>query len=222
MEHVQPGSGGLGGGHVTGGAISGLFHMSLGPILTASMTHYEMIEIANQQQYRREPHMPLTARIQYTAGSDSFSNLNDYKAKLTARHSGSQVAFDAQGRMLDNYHKPPRGGEVLYHVTYTLTETGVELTATASGEVASPAKLEFILPIVSRGSEPIAQPDKQTVHITKPKGTVTVHTDAPAGFATIPKERTFNIVPGLEAIPLTVIMEPGKQIRLRIEGSAQA
>ena len=42
-----------------------LYHEALGPILTASMTEYLMVEIANQQQYREGPHMALTPRIEY-------------------------------------------------------------------------------------------------------------------------------------------------------------
>lgn len=220
-EHVQAGSGGMGGGHVTGGAMSGLFHMELGPVLTASMTHYEMIEISNQQQYRREPHMPLTARIEYTVGDAIYTSTEDFKAVLTAKHENGHAAFDARGRMLNNYHRPPKGGELLYHLTYTVTENGVEMTAEANGETAGAANLRLILPVVSRSSETLEQPDAQTVRITKLKGTLAVHTDAAAGFAMLVKQRTFNLVPGLEAIPLAVAMEPGKMVRVRIaSGSA--
>jgi hypothetical protein len=66
-EHVQAGSGG-GGGHVTGGAMSLLFHRALGPVLTASMSAYQMIEIANQQAYRDDTHMELTPRIECVSG----------------------------------------------------------------------------------------------------------------------------------------------------------
>lgn len=214
-EHVQAGSGGMGGGHVTGGALCGLYHMELGPVLTASMTHYEMIEIDNQQQYTREPHMPLTARIEYSVDNASYTSTEDFKAVLTAKHEGGQVFFDAHGRMLDNDHRPPKGGGVLYHVRYTLSEGGVEMAAVATGEIAGPADLRLIVPLVSRSSEAMDQPDARTVRVAKPKGTLTVHTDA-AGFGTVPKERTFNLVPGLEAIPLTVTMEPGKVVRVRI------
>ncbi len=219
-EHVQPGSHGMGGGHVTGGAISGLFHMKMGPVLTASMTHYEMIEIANQQQYRDKAHMPLTARIEYTVGDATYTSTEDFKAVLTATHANGQVAFDAQGRMLDNYHRPPKEGELLYHLTYTLSENGVEMTATANGETAGSANLRLMIPIVSPSNETMEQPDAQTVRITKRMETLTVLTDADEGFGVAPKDRTFNLVPGLEAIPLTLSLQPGKTVRVRIEGTA--
>ena len=216
-EHVQPGSLGIGGGHVTGGAMSGLYHVDLGPVLTASMTHYEMIEISNQQQYRREPHMPLTARIEYTVGNTSYASTEDFAAVLTAKHENGQVTFEARGKMLDYYHRSPKRGELSYHLAYTLSDRGVEMAATASGEIAGPANLSLIVPVVSRSSEALDQPDAHSVRISKPKGTLTVSTDAAAGFGAVAKERTFNLVPGLEAIPLRVILEPGKAIRVRIE-----
>ena len=216
-EHVQPGSHGMGGGHVTGGAMSGLYHMDLGPVLTASMTHYEMIEISNQQQYRGKPHMPLTARIEYTLGDAAYTSTEDFEAVVTAAHENGQVAFDARGRMLDNYRRPPNGGALRYHLTYTLTENGVEITAEANGETASQSNLRLIVPVVSRGGEAVERPDARTVRIAKSKGTLTVRTDAAAGFGKTATERTFNLVPGLEAIPLEVILEPGKTVGVRIE-----
>lgn len=219
-EHVQPGSIGIGGGHVTGGAMSGLFHIKLGPILTGSLTHYEMIEIANQQQYRGKPHMPLTTRIEYTVGNTTYTSTEDFKAVLTATHTNGQVAFDARGRVLDSYRRVPKGGEVLYHLTYTLSLDGVEITATANGETANLSNLHLIVPVVSRNSEALDQPDRQTVRITKARGVLTVHTNLATGFGTVLQERTFNLVPGLEAIPLTVNLEVGKTVRVRIEGVA--
>jgi hypothetical protein len=77
--------------------------------------------------------------------------------------------------------------------------------------------LQFILPVISRSDEPVAQPDAQTVRITKAKGTLVVRTFAPSGFEAVAKERTFNLVPGFECVPLVVGMEVGKGIQLRIE-----
>lgn len=217
QEHVQPGSSGTGGGHVTGGAMSGLFHLDLGPVLTASMTHYQMIEIANQQQYRDKRHMPLTTRIEYTVEDAIYTSTEDFEAVLTATQESGQVSFDARGRLLDNYRRAPKGGEIQYHLSYTLREDGVEITATVKGELGSRANLQLIVPVVSRSSEALEQRDKQAMRILKPKGALTVQTDAAAGFGLLTNERTFNLVPGLEAIPLRVKLEPGKTARMKIE-----
>ena len=219
QEHVQAG-GGSGGGHVTGGALSVLYHMGLGPILTASMTRYEMIEISNQQQERAGPHMPLTPRIECTAG-DTYTSLNDYKATLSATRSGTGVVFEAHGRLMSNTHKPMEGDGLLYGVRWTIGESGVELAASVTGQLSASASLQFIVPVIARESERVEQVSPQSVRISKPKGSLIVSIDAANRFESIPSERTFNLVPGFEAVPLIVAIQPGKEVRMRIEAGGE-
>jgi hypothetical protein len=213
-EHLQPG----GGGHVSGGALSVLFHHSLGAVLTASMTVYTMIEIANQQAYRDSFHMELTPRIECAPGSEIFNSVNDLNATVTAEHRGDAVQFSARGRLLTTARQAPKAGDILYRLGYALSEESVEITAGASA--AGPAPLRFILPVLARSTDRIAQPDSQTVRIIKPLGTLTVRTDAPAAFEPLPAERTFNLVPGFEAVPLAIAVNPSADVRVRIEASA--
>ncbi|MGB7265571.1 MAG: hypothetical protein WBC92_08660 [Terracidiphilus sp.] len=217
-EHVQPGAGNLGGGHVSGGALSMLYHETIGPVLTASMTEYLMVEIANQQQYRDGRHMDLTPRIEYVNG-ETYTNLNDFKAVLTSRHEGGEIVFDAQGRMLTASRKPVPAGEILYHLVYRLSEAGMEIEASTSGEVSSAGTLRLIVPVIAQGADRAEQVDTQTIRVVKTKGTATVHTDAGAGFDAAFKEKTFNLVPGFEAFPLMVTMTPGKEVRIRLQAS---
>jgi hypothetical protein len=215
VEDVQAGGGGdSGGGHASGGALSMLYHCGLGPILTASMTKYTMVEISNQQQYRGGPHMTLTPRIE-CAGKEVYTSLDDLKAVVTASHDSAEVVFDAKGRMLTTGHKAVAGGEVLYHLVYKLTDAGVELTASVNGE--GPAPMRFIFPVIARSDEALDQPEARTVRIAKSRGVLTVSTDAARGFETVPKERTFNLVPGFEAIPLAVVLESGKETRVLLK-----
>ena len=215
---MQPGAGNLGGGHVSGGALSLLYHVRLGPILTASMTEYQMVEIANQQQFREGPHMALTPRIEYVSG-ETYTNLNDFKAALTANQEGGEIVFDAQGRMLTASRKPVPGGEILYHMVYRLSEAGVEIQRARAARVPSAATLRLIVPVIARDGERAEQVDAQTVRVVKAKGALTVHTDAAAGFDAAFKEKTFNLVPGFEAFPLTVTMAAGKEVRIRLQAS---
>lgn len=121
--------------------------------------------------------------------------------------------------MLTTAHKGISGDGVLYHLQYRLNGEGVELVAGVSG--VGPAPMKWILPIIARADEAIEQTDSGTVKIAKAKGTLTVSTDAATGFEAVPKERTFNLVPGLEAIPLMIVLEPGRDVRVRIWGSAK-
>jgi hypothetical protein len=217
-EHVQPGAGNLGGGHVSGGALSLLYHMQLGPILTASMTEYLMVEIANQQQFREGPHMALTPRLEVVDG-ETFTNLNDFQAALTADESNGDIVFDARGRMLTASRKPTSAGELLYHLTYRLSEAGVEIVAGAIGQLfqSGPASLKLIVPVIARPGERVEQIDAQTVRVIKAKGALTVTTDARSGFDASFKEKTFNLVPGFEAFPFIVVLAAGKEARIRLQ-----
>jgi hypothetical protein len=215
-EHVQAGGGGAGGGHVSGGALSLLFHRQLGPVLTASMTQYQMIEISNQQAYRDSSHIELTPRIECAAG-ETFTSVNDLKATLTAGRRDGSIVFEAHGRLLTASRQAPKSGDIAYHFTYTLNESHIEIAAAATGD--APAPLRLILPVLARSSDRAEQPDPQTIRVTKDKGALTVRTDAPAAFDPIPPERTFNLVPGFEAIPLQLLLEPGKEVRVRLEAT---
>jgi hypothetical protein len=216
IERVQSGGGGAsGGGHASGGALSLLYHTQLGPILTASMTDYQMIEISNQQVHLDKPHMPLTPRIELS-GKQPYTSLSDFEATITTNPTPTQIIFEAKGRLLTASHQPPPTGEAHYQLTYSLTQSTLEIRATADAPTQTP--LHFILPVISPSSEAFTQPDPKTISIKKPNGVLTIHTTAQEGFRPIPKERTFNLVPGFEAIPLTIPMQPGKQIQIHLDG----
>jgi hypothetical protein len=213
VESVQAGSGNSGGGHASGGALSLLYHLDLGPILVASMTKYAMVEISNQQTYRDGSHMTLTPRIE-CAGKETYTSLDDLKAVVTAAHNQSEIMFDVKGRMLTTGHKPPLEGELLYRLGYTLREASVELTASVTG--AAPELVRLILPVIARADEMFSQPDARTVDIAKAKGRLRVYTDAVEGFESLLQDRTFNLVPGFEAIPLSIVLKAGKEVRVKI------
>jgi hypothetical protein len=218
-EHVQPGAGNLGGGHVSGGALSILYHQTIGPILTASMTEYLMVEIANQQQFRPGPHMDLAPRIEYvgSASGETYTNLNDFKAVLAASQSANAIVFNAEGQLLTPSRKPVSAGEVRYHMVYRLGENGVEIVAKASGGVSGTLKL--IVPVIARDGDRVEQVDAQTVRVAKARGTVTVHTDAADGFDAAFNEKTFNLVPGFAAFPFAATMAEGKETRVGLIAS---
>jgi hypothetical protein len=225
VEHVQSGGGGAaGGGHASGGAMSLLFHRKLGPILTASMTKYQMIEISNQQAFRDSPHMPLTPRIEYTS-HQTYTSLSDFKAELAATGSPSQIDFDVHGCLLTASHQPISDSDMRYHLAYRFTESSVQIAAEVSTRrtPGEPPKepLRFILPVIARSSETVTQTSPRIIQIAKPNGTLTVSTDAPHGFEPVPKERTFNLVPGFECVPLAIRMQPGREIRIQLAASSK-
>jgi hypothetical protein len=206
------------GGHASGGALSLLFHHTLGPILVASMTRYQMIEIANQQAHGDYPHMPLTPRIEGAAGGQTYTSLSDFEASLTATATLEEISFDARGRLLTSAHQPVPGGDVPYRLTYRLKPAAVEIVA--SIDVARPeagqVHWKLILPVVSPRTESAEQIDPGTIRVRKRNARLVVRTDVPGRFDALGKERTFNLVPGFECLPLTVAMVAGEETRITL------
>ena len=122
--------------------------------------------------------------------------------------------FEANGRLMTASHQAPSGNEIRYRLEYRVSEVAVEIVASALG---SAAPLRLVLPMVARNDEAVAQPDAKTVRIAKNAGAIVVRTDAEGVFDAVPRERTFNLVPGFECAPVVVALAPGKETRVRIE-----
>ena len=206
-EHVQAG-GSSGGGHVSGGALSLLFHRRLGPILVASMTAYQTIEISNQQVHHDYPHMELTPRIECLNDGNVYISVADFRATMAANTAPEQIVFDAKGQLLTAAHQPLKGSS--YRVGYHLSQTKVEIVATAAGSAA----VRLILPVVSSHKENVEYLDSQRVRIGKRNGSLIVRTDAPQGFEAQISERTFNLVPGFECLPLMIKMQADTEVHV--------
>jgi hypothetical protein len=207
-------------GHVTGGSLSLLFHRGLGPILTASMTEYELIEPPNQQAVRDGSQAPLTPRVECVVKGVTYASFWDFHAVLKVTKLGNEVLFDARGRLLSligSSREPIPGEGAHYHMTYRLTESFVEITASAAG--ATGEKLDFVLPVISRSSEAVERGDKGSITITKPKGKITVQASSSDVFEPTPAKRIFNLVPGFECLPVVIPMRAGEEIKIRLHAA---
>ncbi len=212
------------GGHVTGGSLSLLFHRSLGPVLTASMTEYDnQIEAPNMQGFIDAPHMPLTPRVEYVTKDDLYATFNDRRAAMKVSSGNNDVHFEVRGQILSVTFNPLPQDGLRHHMTYAVTEPAVEITASVAGrDPGLSGKLQFVLPVISRSSEAVDHAEPGLIRITKPNGTLTIRTSATGGFEPLPRERTFNLVPGFEALPVTLAMRPGEEIRIRLEALVDA
>ncbi|WP_260705608.1 hypothetical protein [Edaphobacter flagellatus] len=215
VEHVQAGAGATGGGHATGGALSLLYHQALGPILTTSMTQYQLIELSNQQVFSDAPHMTLTPRIE-CAGEQVFTSLSDNEASLTRTTTTDTIAFEARGRLLTASHQPmPNGAR--YRLVYHFTAAGVEIAATIESSAAHASSARLIVPVIANSNEPATITSNGSVQIRRKMGDIVATVGTGQSFQPLPKERTFNLVPGFECVPLEIVMKPQEEVRLRVE-----
>jgi len=100
---------------------------------------------------------------------------------------------------------------------YRIGEASVEIVASASGATTGSAPMKLIVPVIAREGERAEQIDSHAVRVIKAKGALTVSTDAAPGFDASFKEKTFNLVPGFEAFPFTVVLAAQKEARIRLQ-----
>lgn len=201
-----------GGGHASGGAISLLHHQAMGPVLVASMTRYKAVEISNQQAPIDASHQPLTPRIEVVQGRDTFTNVADLGARSDLVERDGVVSVNASGRL-----KTPEGREleppVEFAVAYKVTPKGLELSAIVSGLGDRAARL--VAPVVARKDEPAVRRDARSVVVTKTGGVILVFSPD-ADLVGDVDTRIFNLVPGLQAAPLSINLRDGKAASLEI------
>lgn len=217
FEQVQSGGAGSGGGHASGGALSLLYHRVLGPVLAASMTEYQMVEISNQQVVRHGSQITLTPRVEYTEGTQTYTSLSDLRATLSVEREQDHAAFRAKGRLQTAGRRVPPGSQISYALDYILKASSIVIQASIQSDRELPGSALFLLPVISAQAEPFEMPTRSLVRIRKPGGILSVRTTASEGFSKPRAERAFNLVPGFECLPLAIRLQRGEAVQIVIE-----
>jgi len=159
----------------------------------------------------------LAAAAKFLDGLISIKTGNvNYPATVT-------LAFVPCGQVLGEPHYLDRGRKLAQQVVDQFTSDGFLFGEGHPLDGVSPkgcrpvGSVQFIVPVIARQSERVEQASPQSVRISKPKGLVVVSVEADHHFEPIPDERTFNLVPGFEAVPLIAAIQPGNEGRMRIE-----
>ena len=193
QKHIQ---------QATGGALAVLYHDKVGSVLTSSMAEYVLVEPNNMQPQPGED-FPFTPRIETKKGDVWYTNLFDLKAQVKSSDVGGQIKFDVQAALCDRDHEK-MAGAAGYKLNYQLDGQKVTIkVATADGAVSETAT-SLVLPIVSRSGEPVKQVSDKRIEIKRPGGTVVVESTVPLKIKGNANERIFNMVPGMEALPIIV------------------
>jgi hypothetical protein len=194
----------------SGGALSLLYHIGLGPILAASMTEYSLIEAQNQQQHGDYPTMCLTPRIELTEANRTFTSLSDTKAVIKSEQDEDTILVYATGRLQSIKHALPQAGEIQYRLDYCFSKDTVKLSASIISGAREGVRL--IVPVIATQRELAKHVDAQTISIQKPDGLLHVKTDLEKGFEKLALDgRVFNLVPGLECLPIVLSLPPNGQ-----------
>lgn len=200
------------GGHASGGALSLLWHEKLGPIVTASMTQYAMVEPTNMEPQRMLPFECLTPRIECRNGATTLVSIVDPEATVMAKTNNGSVEAIASGALLppDYDGSQPSSDRPAYGLRYTLTQTGMEIEAGTLGQ-----NPEFILPIVTPADEPITPIAPDELCIDKPGGSLIIRSHGAPMTLPVALSRSYNPVPGVQALVVRIAMP--RPVRISIE-----
>ena len=190
-------------GHASGGAMTMLWHEKTGPIFTGSMNEYQLFEADNMQRDTDPLSMPLTPRIELRTGSLVFMNINDLSAQIETENANGQLIIKTQSKLVDKNQQNPASGLLNCRIAYQFTDKQITIKFHFDNS-AHDGQVKIILPVISKSTEKFILADK-LIRINK--GALTLQISSGSKLTLLPtttKNRVFNFVPGMEAIPLSI------------------
>ncbi|MFK7982441.1 MAG: hypothetical protein AB8G86_20840 [Saprospiraceae bacterium] len=186
----------------SGGSLCLLYHLKVGPIFTASMAKYLMIEKYNQQPNPNGEDFALTPRLETYEDGVWFTNLYDLKAKVVVAETAQNSYFKIQAQLVNEARELLGSESASYHLAYLFDKEKVEIKARKINDAPFKAPVAMVLPIISPTGEKVQQINPNQITIQKPAGVVTIKSNVPLQIKKTARERVFNMVPGVEAIPI--------------------
>ena len=199
----------------TGGSLSLLFHNKVGLLCAASMAVYKLKEVYNQQLQPGKD-IALTPRVETYKGNDWYTNLFDLTATFDSMDQKGKLSIDAKAQLKNEARNLVSGTASDFDISYECTKKALKITASTAQEINE--QTAFVLPIVSKSTENCYQKKDNTIVIEKPEGLVIITSNVPIKVMDMPRDRTFNQVPGVEALPiLAYFLEDQKSVEISIE-----
>lgn len=190
----------------SGGALGVLYHNKVGLLCAASMAEYHLVE-KNNQQAQPGKDICLTPRIETFEDDVWFTNLYDLPATVTSKDENETIELIADVKLKNRDRQVVEGTASTFDIEYNCTTDKIEIKVSTKQDIK--AKTAFVLPIVSPSSEIVTNIGENEITIQKPEGLVTIKANAPINTKEISGKRTFNMVPGVESLPLEVFFDKG-------------
>ena len=188
----------------TGGALGVLYHNKVGLLCAASMAEYHMVEKNNQQEQPNKD-IALTPRIESFINDKWFTNLYDLPATVSSKDENGTIELLANVKLKDVDRKIIEETASEFNIAYICSAEEIKIKVTTKQIITEPTA--FVLPIISPNNEVVTKVSDTEMTIQKPEGLVTIKANAPIKIKEIEGKRTFNMVPGAEAIPFEVFFE---------------
>ncbi|MRI02402.1 hypothetical protein GH721_17795 [Kriegella sp. EG-1] len=201
----------------TGGALSVLYHNKVGLLCTASMAIYKMVEAYNQQP-NPGVDFALTPRVETFKEDAWYSNIFDRAAAIHSEENDSDLQLIAKTELKDKSNETVTDTASDFELLYQSSKDSMQIIAKTDQTIKEPTA--FVLPIVSPTGEKVTQSNPNEITIQKPEGLVIITASVPMTIKDTPKERIFNMVPGVEAVPILAYFESDSQeLEIRIKVS---
>ncbi len=184
------------GGHVSGGTLSLLHHDPLGPVIASGPAIYTLRERNNMQIPVNVRHECNAPRLSFAENGIEYSSIYDGSAMLS-EHNG---VITAEGRLKDADGNSIDGGS--YRISYSFGDESISVSVFA-------AKGTFILPLIVHQGDGISL-DTGRIIITRKHGRIIVAAKTGRLGTLYGEERIFNLVPGFEALPISMEPEAGR------------
>jgi hypothetical protein len=191
----------------TGGSLAVLWHEKVGPLFTASMAEYLLVEPYNQQPQPNDEDITLTPRVEVVKDGSWFTNLYDRKADVLVSQAPGKSVISVKTQLTDKEQKTL--GDALFYITYSFDNEVTKITAMRKDWGQKMGVAAMVLPLISPNHEEVVQVSKKQIELHKEGGKVVVSSNAPITVIKTKKSRVFNMVPGMEAIPLQIDFEEG-------------
>jgi hypothetical protein len=188
----------------TGGALGVLYHNKVGLLCAASMAEYSLVE-ENNQQPQPGKDMCLTPRIETFKDGVWYTNLYDLPATVASKDENETIELRADIKLKNVEREEVLGTASAFDISYKCADDKMVIQAKTNQDILEPTA--FVLPIVSTADEVVTQVSESEISIQKPEGLVTIKANSSLKIKEMEGKRTFNMVPGVEALPLEVFFE---------------
>ena len=197
----------------SGGALGVLYHNKVGLLCAASMAEYALVE-KNNQQVQPGKDICLTPRVEVFKDDVWYTNLYDLPATVASKDQNGTIELLADVKLKNVARKQVEDTASDFDIAYKCTADKTQIKVSTTQDITE--KTAFVLPIVSPNTEVVTRVSDTEMTIQKPEGLVTIIANVPLKIKDMAGSRTFNMVPGVEAIPFEAFFDIEKKQDLEI------
>ena len=192
----------------TGGSLGMLYHNEVGLLCAASMAVYNMVEEYNQQPQPAEE-IAITPRIETYLNEKWYTNLFDLTAGIETQDIDGEIEIASAVQLKNESREIVANTASNFKLSYKCSENALQINVKTDQKITRPTA--FVLPIISPNNETVTRVSDMEINVQKPNGLVKINANSPIKIKKISGTRLFNMVPGVETIPIEIFFQPEHQ-----------